>query len=313
MADYRYAIPDASGNGAVHPVLYVAGYGGVFRSLDNGQTWTVFPNTAFDSAPVDGGYLPSVDVTSLQLNLGAINPATGHATQVAGDPEVLLASTLGRGDFAIRLAPDVFPSTVGLDPTLPAPGGSDSGAVRGYPDYTNVSPAVHRRHQRDLQLRQHGHDHADRPGQRRPSSGPARPTPSASSSTSIRSTGLLVPGIQLVNTGQDPSFFTVDGVKTVGIQATDSSGAKGNVTTFTYNLKTTPPPPPTNLTLANDSGRFTNDDITNVIPPIFTVATTEPAHDRRRADPVQPEPCPSASRLRGRSTPSRPTARHRSR
>ena len=93
-----------------------SGYGGVFRSLDNGQTWTVFPNTAFDSAPVDGGYLPSVEVTSLALNLGDISPATGHATQVVGDPEVLLATTFGRGDFAIRLAPDIFPTTIDARP-----------------------------------------------------------------------------------------------------------------------------------------------------------------------------------------------------
>ena len=32
------------------------------------------------------------------------------------DPDVLLASTYGRGSFAINLAPLVFPSTVRLDP-----------------------------------------------------------------------------------------------------------------------------------------------------------------------------------------------------
>jgi subtilisin-like proprotein convertase family protein len=260
---------------SVHPVLYVAGYGGVFRSLDNGETWTLFPNTAFDSAPVDGGYLPSVDVTDLQLNLGAISPATGHATQMVGDPEVLLASTLGRGDFAIRLAPDVFPSTVSLDTSLPAPGGSDSGSVRGFPAFTNVAqPFV----DGSSEISNFGntvtvkiYDQANGillgTGQTDPFGQFVHTDPVS---------GLLVPGIQLVNTGQDSSFFTVDGVKTIGIQATDSSGASGNITTFVYNLKQTPPPVPTNLTLVNDSGRFNNDDISKLIPPVFTVSTTEP-------------------------------------
>src|SRR6202011_1662092 len=38
-----------------------------------------------------------------------------------------LATTYGRGSFAIRLAPVLLPTSVALDPNLPAPGGSDSG------------------------------------------------------------------------------------------------------------------------------------------------------------------------------------------
>ena len=45
-----------------HPVLYVAGRGGVFRSRDfnrttGAATWTVFPDVANDGAVVDGGLL----------------------------------------------------------------------------------------------------------------------------------------------------------------------------------------------------------------------------------------------------------------
>ncbi len=270
VADYRYAIPDPQGN--VHPVLYVAGYGGVFRSLDNGQTWTAFPNTSFDGSPVDGGYLPNVQVSNLQLNLGAINPATGRPQQVTGDPEVLLATTFGRGAFAIRLAPDVFPNSIGLDPNLPAPNGSASGLAHGNPRLTNV-----------LQPYIDGISEISNFGN------------SVKVSIIDQSNGLVIGTgttdtfghfvVQIVNSGNDPSFF-LDGVKTIGLQATDSAGAKGNITTFTYTLKSTKPATPGNPILdpGSDSGRSNTDGITNfdAVPtsgptaPVFDVATTEP-------------------------------------
>ena len=45
QADWRYVIPiDPKNPGAgTHPVLYVSGEAGVFRSLDNGTTWSPFP------------------------------------------------------------------------------------------------------------------------------------------------------------------------------------------------------------------------------------------------------------------------------
>jgi hypothetical protein len=118
-ADWRYAILDnpAAPNGPTHPVLYIGGNGGVFRSLDNGKTWTIFPAITQDGAPVDGGYLPRVQVTHLDLILGDINPQTGLTLQ-ATSPDLLLATTYGRGQFAIRVAAppaveEVF--AVGLD------------------------------------------------------------------------------------------------------------------------------------------------------------------------------------------------------
>ncbi len=269
LADYRYLIPSASNtpggtNNVFFPVLYVSGYGGVFRSIDNGTTWTVFPNTAFDAAPVDGGYLPSVDVTNLQLVLGNINPATGHAVQTTGDPEILLATTYGRGDFAIRLAPDVFPSTISLDQTLPPPNGSDSGAVRGFPNYTNVQfPYI----DGTSEVSNYGNT--------------VTITLFDQTNGDVIGTGTTDAfgqfSIQVASTvaTTDPSFL-LDGLKTIGIQATDSSGASGNVVVFTYNLKATPPANPTNLTLTNDSGRVNNDNISRLLPPTFTVGTTEP-------------------------------------
>ena len=231
VADYRYAIPDPANAGArTYPVLYVSGYGGVFRSLDNGQTWTVFPNTAFDAAPVDGGYLPSVDVTNLQLNLGAINPATGHADPGRRRPRGPAGHHLRPGRLRHPAGPRRLPQHRSAStPTLPAPGGSDSGPLRHRPDHQRPH-AVHRRHQRDLQLRQHRHDHPDRPD--------APATARSSGTGTTDAFGQF--SIQIVNDGDRPVFFLTAprlDDKVVGIQATDSSGAKGNVTTFTYTLK----------------------------------------------------------------------------
>ena len=78
-----------------HPVLYVGSNSGVYQSLDDGQTWTLFPDTTY-GAVTEGGYLPHVAVTDLSLSLGNIDPNTGMpntgrsvqpqpATDVAGD------------------------------------------------------------------------------------------------------------------------------------------------------------------------------------------------------------------------------------
>jgi subtilisin-like proprotein convertase family protein len=128
--DWRYRLPDASGT--PRPVLYVAGYGGVFRSIDNGQTWTEFPDNIpagdpENGSPADDGHLPNVRVTDLDLGLGFINPDTGQHQVDPNTPAVLLATTFGRGQFAIRLAPIVAEQSIGLSDSLPAPDGSDSG------------------------------------------------------------------------------------------------------------------------------------------------------------------------------------------
>jgi subtilisin-like proprotein convertase family protein len=106
-ADWRFQIKDnvTLPNSGTHPVLYVGGLGGVFRSTDKGQTWTFFPSTA-GGAAVNGGLFPDVQVTSLTIADGNINPITGQPDQ-SGGPDVLLATTFGRGTFAIRLPHDV--------------------------------------------------------------------------------------------------------------------------------------------------------------------------------------------------------------
>ncbi len=103
--DWRYAIPDDPSNpaGPTHPVLYVGGDAGVYRSRDKGQTWNYFPSVDEDGAAVDGGYLPNVQITDLDLSLGNVDPATGLHNQGLGGLNLLMATTYGRGQFAIRL------------------------------------------------------------------------------------------------------------------------------------------------------------------------------------------------------------------
>ena len=107
VADWRYTIPNdpSDPSKGYHPVLYVGGQSGVYMSIDQGQTWTLFPDMTF-GAVAEGGYLPHVSVTSLSLSLGNIDPNTG-IPNTAGpydptdptatpDPDILLASTYGQ-------------------------------------------------------------------------------------------------------------------------------------------------------------------------------------------------------------------------
>ena len=260
IADYRYVIPAASnatsGTNIFFPVLYASGYGGVFRSIDNGTSWTVFPDMALDQSPADGGYLPNVDVTNLQIDLGAINPDTGHPTQSPGDPEVLLATTFGRGEFAIRLAPDVFPATVELDPINPPPGGSSTGTINGRPKTNLVHPFI----SGTSEISNFGNV--------------VTITLIDEANGKVIGTGTTDTfghfSVQVGDLTNDPSFGA-NGVKNVGVQATDSSGASGNVVQFTYVLN--PPPAPTSIRLdpSTNSGLNPAANITNNIHPLFDV------------------------------------------
>ncbi|MCZ2343320.1 MAG: proprotein convertase P-domain-containing protein [Bacteroidales bacterium] len=107
--DWRYEDPNQPIS--TFPILYVAGDGGVFRSLNGGTTWTFFPSTTdtVNPAPIDGGYLPNMLVTDLDLSIGEVDPTTGMPRTSAPGLNLLVATTYGRGQFAIR-----------LDPTLPS-------------------------------------------------------------------------------------------------------------------------------------------------------------------------------------------------
>jgi subtilisin-like proprotein convertase family protein len=116
--DWRFLDPTHSRP----PVLYVGGEGGVYRSLDNGRSWIIFPAKA-DGAWMDGGFLPNTRVTSLNLSLGNINPTTGRPDNSTG-PDMLVVTTFGRGTFGIRLATDTLsvvpgPRIIAFDPSTP--------------------------------------------------------------------------------------------------------------------------------------------------------------------------------------------------
>ena len=154
VADWRYVIPDDFANPPIlnpsdpnltHPMLYVAGEGGVYRSTDDGKTWALYPaqdpaslNTT-PTPPGNGGGLANAHVSDLDLALGNIDPTTGRANEVGG-PNLLVATTFGRGTFAIRLAPYIFPSSVQLDPLSDSGDPTPAGRV---PVTNDVRPIFH--------------------------------------------------------------------------------------------------------------------------------------------------------------------------
>lgn len=140
--DWRYAIPDNlnNPNGPKHPVIYVAGNAGVFRSTTKGAPvvgdgatpgWDLYPDALHNQAPQEGGFLPNVYVADLDLMLGYLNPRTG-TTNHAASHNLLMATTYGRGAFAIRLDDAGFsqflvdftsgPRIIDVDQVSPNPG-----------------------------------------------------------------------------------------------------------------------------------------------------------------------------------------------
>ena len=49
VADWEYSIPDNASDPSdgYHPALFVSANSGVYMSIDNGQTWSSFPDTTF--------------------------------------------------------------------------------------------------------------------------------------------------------------------------------------------------------------------------------------------------------------------------
>jgi subtilisin-like proprotein convertase family protein len=280
QADWRYAIPVGSGN--LPPILYVGGQGGVFRSEDGGQSWTSFPNSADDNAPQDGGFLPNADVTDLQLATGNIDPTTGRPDQTTG-PDVLLATTYGRGAFAIRVAPVIISNSVQLDPNRPAPGGSISGPNKNATT-TNVLQPVF-----DGMSELNAFGNTIKIQLFDLTNGLVNPPEIGFDPAN--------PGNNFVTTDSNGRFFiqvmsgyfkadgSTDGPKLVGLQATDGAGAVGPMVTFKWTLNTTPfihdlPNDPNSPHLdangplpasqgGSDSGLSFTDKITNVTQPIF--------------------------------------------
>jgi subtilisin-like proprotein convertase family protein len=297
--DWRYVIPDAfpsdrgpiPANAPTHPAIYVGGEGGVFRSLDNGLTWSPFPDSGAGSllnSPLgDGGGLPNTMVTDLDLALGNIDPQTGRPNSLSPQdssplkdsrgPNTLTASTYGRGQFAIRLAPIVLTnpqggqSVLGLapNPRQVGQGGptviSDTGLsntdqitrepapiVVGYGEQTAFGNLVR------ITL----YDLTD-PANPRYIGGynPANPATDVAANWTGADGSFAI----RINPGAFAADGSTDGVKTIGVQATNISGTRGNLATFNFTLDTVAPTPAqlADLQASSDTGLSNSDEITN--------------------------------------------------
>ena len=285
--DWRYVIPNDFNDPSkgTHPVLYVGAVGGVFRSIDNGATWTVFPDDSLNNtppAPGAGGGLSVSEVSDLDLVLGNINPTTGRP-DVSTGTNALLATTYGRGSYAIRLSPIVFPNTLAFSLTQPIPpGGSDSGAS-STDHVTNVTNPVIEGLSAQSAFGQvvtiELIDQTD----------PTNPVVIGTGQTD--ETGRFAIQVQA---GYFKSDGTTDGVKTIGVQAVDQAGTRGNIASFQFTLDTTPPAAPAapDLQATSDSpfpgdpayvaNTTDTDNITfvngsNGVGPVFSVVSVEPS------------------------------------
>src|SRR5262249_2762131 len=147
---------------------------------------------------------------------------------------LLLASTFGRGQFAIRLAPIVFPNTVHLDSRLPAPNGSIGGKdSQGNPIVKINQPVF------DGLSEQTAFGKTvcttlvalTVPSHPRVIGGynPADPTTQVATSQTDAAGNFAVP-LRL-------GAFATTGIKTIGIYATDLSGTSGDVQTITIDYQ----------------------------------------------------------------------------
>jgi subtilisin-like proprotein convertase family protein len=332
--DWRYTLPDINFNdpnavfdlykrppanpaaeNITNPALYVAGEGGVFRSLDNGRSWLPFPSAepnnlgTTPTPPGSGGGFPVAQVTDLRMSLGKIDPTTGRAVAAEGDPNILTAFTYGRGAFAIRLAPVVLPQLLALDPLNPTTGGgSDTGnddgkayvgppngpfGPDGYRDrITNIiSPYIAGFSQQSAFGTTVGVTLFDMSDPLNPryigGFNPDDPTTLALGQTDSAgrfshldpTTGLPVPGVQILAGVPGSGINRLpDGVVKLGVQAVDQAGTRGNIALFEFTLDTTPPLAPSLIDLRDaDDSNIVGDNITSVNANLrFDISGVEP-------------------------------------
>ena len=251
MADWEYTIPNSPGDPAgtgFHPALFVSANSGVYMSLDQGLTWTLFPDTTY-GAVAEGGYLPHVNVTSLSLSIGNIDPNTG-IPNLAGpydpggpssttDPDLLMASTFGQGAFAINLPPLMLPSDTALDPS------SVSGtAADGTPLVTTATPLLDGL----SEITAFGNATRITIVDETPTDstfgqviGGFDPSNVAGTNVAANWTDSFGNFSIPVNAG----VFTSNGLKTVELYATDDAGSVGNKVTISFTLNVAGISPPT--------------------------------------------------------------------
>ena len=254
IADWRYAIPvdPSDPSKGYYPVLYVGSNSGVYQSVDDGQTWTLFPDTTY-GAVTNGGYLPNVSVSDLDMSLGNIDPNTGmpntagpynpnpadQTSQANADPDILVATTYGQGEFAINLGPLILGNAVAVTPTTTGTGSNPLPTVTGPITIGGSSEISAFGNATWITVE----DMTD-PANPVVIAGfnPADPVPTPNSSNSTNAVGnFAIPF--------DPaSYYMSNGQKTIEVFATDNAGSVGNVVTYTFNLNDpnlpSPPPPP---------------------------------------------------------------------
>ena len=259
VANWEYEIPvnPTNPSAGYFPVLYVAANSGVYMSIDDGKTWTLFPDTTF-GAVVEGGYLPHTNVTGVSLSIGNIDPNTGMP-KLAGpynpangtpttqpDPDLLLASTFGQGAFAINLAPMLFPSTVALDSS------SVSGtAPDGTPLVTTATPLF------DGLSEISAFGNATRISIIDETPGDATFGKVIGGFDPANVAGTNIPANWTNSVGNfsipiNAGAFTTNGLKTIELVATDNAGSAGNKITLQFTLNVsgiTPPTAPVTPTL----------------------------------------------------------------
>src|SRR5262249_5720892 len=108
------------------PILYVGGDAGVFRAIRNSPdgtktVWSGYNGVAADGASPGGGDRPVVKVTDLAVATGNVDPNSGRVLP-AGSPDMLVATTLGRGSWVIALGKPVGvsgPRVISATPNVP--------------------------------------------------------------------------------------------------------------------------------------------------------------------------------------------------
>ena len=108
VADWRYQIPiDPTNPAEGHPPGALRRLGrlrstgsGVYQSLDNGTTWTLFPSTTY-GAIANGGDLPHAPVTDLDVSLGNVNANTGMPLLAGPLQAIVFTGTLTSGSATV--------------------------------------------------------------------------------------------------------------------------------------------------------------------------------------------------------------------
>jgi subtilisin-like proprotein convertase family protein len=338
IADWRYQIPinPANPSEGTYPVLYVgAGNSfrdgsGVFQSVNNGTSWTLFPSTTY-GAVTQGGDLPHVPITDLDTSLGNIDTNTGmpvtagpyetfvfvgtltsgsdsvtgvnfvtglaagdditgpgipagttiasvdsstytitlsaDATvsgaqnlaaadpSAAPDPDVLLATTYGRGQYAINLNPLILFNSANVALTVAPTTGTAAAPIVTGPITISGTSEISSFGNTTWITVEDVTDPADPKviAGFNPANGVTMPLSSGAGANSTNTLGnFTIPF--------DPaSYYMTNGAKTIEVFATDAAGSVGNVLTYTFTLNdgSLPQPPPASpptVTLALSPG-----------------------------------------------------------